>query len=94
LGHIKSTKKVIKEHYLHNILPIYSNESMGFALKKAWVIGYQRVMGYGFEIPTYQLGGSKILWGIGEYGLSGVWVKRVSTVVLEGVDEDAEGVWR
>ncbi|KAF8233262.1 hypothetical protein L208DRAFT_1267639, partial [Tricholoma matsutake] len=56
-------------------------KSMGFASKKVWVIGYQRVMGYGFEIPTYRLGGSKILWVMGEYGLSGVWVKRVSTVV-------------
>jgi hypothetical protein len=53
---------------------------MGFALKKVWVIGYQRVMGYGFEIPAYQLGGLKILWVMGEYGLPGVWVKRVSTV--------------
>jgi hypothetical protein len=73
---MKSTKKVTKVHYLHNILPIYGNESMGFALKKVWIIGYQRVMGYGFKIPAYRLGGSKILWGMGEYaGLPGVWVK-------------------
>ncbi|KAF8234462.1 hypothetical protein L208DRAFT_1261410, partial [Tricholoma matsutake] len=45
-----------------------------------WDGTFQRVMGYGFEIPAYRLGGSKILWVMGEYGLSGVWVKRVSTV--------------
>ena len=37
-------------------------------------MGYQRVMGYGFQITAYQLG------GMGEYGLSGLWVKRESTV--------------
>ena len=37
-------------------------------------------MGYGFQIPAYQLGESKILWGMREYGLPGVWVKRESTV--------------
>jgi hypothetical protein len=53
---------------------------MGFALKKLWVMGYQRVMGYGFQSTAYQLGGLKILWGMGEYGLSGLWVKRESTI--------------
>ncbi|KAF8231189.1 hypothetical protein L208DRAFT_1061442, partial [Tricholoma matsutake] len=37
-------------------------------------------MGYGFEFPAYQLGGSKILWVMGEYGLSELWVMRESTV--------------
>jgi hypothetical protein len=53
---------------------------MGFPSRGPWVIGYEGVMGYGFEIPAYQLGNSKILWGMGEYGVSGVWVRRVSTV--------------
>ncbi|KAF8239650.1 hypothetical protein L208DRAFT_1236098 [Tricholoma matsutake] len=44
-----------------------------------WVL---ESMGYGFHFPTYQLGSSKILWGMGEYGLPGVWVKRVSTVLV------------
>jgi len=39
-------------------------------------------MGYGFEFPAYQLGGSKIVWVTGEYGLSGLWVMRELTVVL------------
>ncbi|KAF8239951.1 hypothetical protein L208DRAFT_1556233 [Tricholoma matsutake] len=68
---MKSTKKVTKVHHLHNILPIYSNKSMGFALKKVWVIGYQRVMGYGFEIldrKSYELWESM---GYQGYGLRG-----------------------
>jgi hypothetical protein len=45
-----------------------------------WVL---ESMGYGFHFPAYRLGSSKILWGMGEYGLPGVWVKRVSTVYME-----------
>jgi hypothetical protein len=37
-------------------------------------------MGYGFKFPAYQLGGSEILWVMGEYGLSELWVMRESTV--------------
>jgi hypothetical protein len=55
---------------------------MGFCSKMLWGIGYGRVMGYGCEIPANQVGNSKILWGMREYGVSGVWVKRVTTVVL------------
>ncbi|KAF8223468.1 hypothetical protein L208DRAFT_1316665 [Tricholoma matsutake] len=44
-----------------------------------WVL---ESMSYGFHFPAYQLGSSKILWGMREYGLPGVWVKRVSTVQL------------
>ena len=39
-------------------------------------------MGYGFKFPAFQLGGSKDLWVIGKYGLSGLWVMRESTVFL------------
>ena len=43
-------------------------------------------MGYGLPqdhglCPLYQLGNGEILWVIKGYGLSEVWVKRVSTVV-------------
>jgi hypothetical protein len=46
----------------------------GFCLKKG--------MGYGFKSPAYQLGGSKNVWVTREYGLSGLWVMRDSTVVV------------
>ena len=46
-------------------------------------MGYQRVMGYGSKSPAYQLGGLKNLWVLREYGLSGLWVKRASTVFDE-----------
>jgi hypothetical protein len=41
-------------------------------------------MGYGvcLQIPAFQLRNLKILWVIIEYGLSGVWVRRVSTVLV------------
>jgi len=42
-------------------------------------MGYQRVMGYGPNFPVNQLGGSKFLWVFIEYGLLGIWVRRVST---------------
>jgi len=37
-------------------------------------------MGYCLVFPAYQVGGSKKLWGIMYYGLSGLWNKRASTV--------------
>ena len=43
-------------------------------------------MGLGYEIPANQLGGSKILWVFAGYGLSQVWVKTGSTVVLIGIN--------
>jgi hypothetical protein len=51
---------------------------------KLWVMGYKRVMGYGPKSPAYQLGNFKNLWGIREYGLSELWVKRASTVAGRG----------
>ena len=41
-------------------------------------------MGYGFDFPAYQIGGHKIVWDFGGYGLVRVWVKAVTTV-LENV---------
>jgi hypothetical protein len=38
-------------------------------------------MGYGPEIPANQVGGSKNLWIIIDYGLSGLWVRRELTVL-------------
>jgi hypothetical protein len=46
---MKSTKKVTKVHYLHDILPIYSNESMGFALKG---MGYWVSESYGLWVQN------------------------------------------
>ena len=39
-------------------------------------------MGYEPNFPANQLGGQKFLWVIVEYGLSGIWVRRESTVVI------------
>jgi hypothetical protein len=50
--------------------------------KRVWVIGYQRLMGYGLKFPAHQLGGSKKPWDFGVYGLPCVWVKVGSTVIL------------
>ena len=52
----------------------------GFCLKKGMGYGVSGSMGYGFKSPAYQLGGSKILWVMGEYGLSELWVMRELTV--------------
>ena len=41
---------------------------------------YPLAMGYGLQIPAHQLGGPKWVWDFRSYGLSGAWVKRVSTV--------------
>ena len=32
---------------------------MGFARQGLWVMGYCGLMGYGLQIPAYQLGGTK-----------------------------------
>src|SRR6266702_3720033 len=55
--------------------------TMGFAGEGLWGMGYDGLMGYGTQIPAYQLGGLTFLWGIGGYGLSTLWLKRGSTVV-------------
>ena len=45
-------------------------------------MGYRGCMAYGMHFPANQLGGPKKVWSIREYGLSGLWVKRESTVLL------------
>jgi hypothetical protein len=45
--------------------------------------GVSESMGYGSKFPANQLGILEIPWGIREYGLPGVWVKRGSTVVYK-----------
>src|SRR6266702_3793357 len=55
--------------------------TMGFAGEGLWGMGYDGLMGYGMQIPAYQLGGLTSLWGIRGYGLSMLWVKRGSTVL-------------
>ena len=54
---------------------------MRFAHQGLWAMGYHRLMGYGVQIPTHQLGGPKMAWDLRGYGLSEAWVKRVSTVI-------------
>jgi len=54
----------------------------GFCLENAMGYGISESMGYGLEFPAYRHGSSKILWGMREYGLSGVWVIRVLTVTV------------
>ena len=39
-------------------------------------------MGYDMQIPAHQLGGPKKVWGMRDYGLSGLCVMRESTVVM------------
>jgi hypothetical protein len=39
-------------------------------------------MGYGYEITANQVGKSKNLWPIREYGVYLVYVRRESTVVI------------
>ena len=53
---------------------------MGFALGGVWVMGYHGCMGYGLHFSANQLGRPKKVWGIREYGLPRLWVKRESTV--------------
>jgi len=60
---------------------------MEFFPKWVWPMGYPKVMGFGVDLLGNRLGNSKHLWGIGRYGLSGVWVKRVTTGVDFGLNQ-------
>ena len=42
---------------------------MGFGLPMLWVMGYEDIMDYGPNFPANQVGNSKKLWVIREYGL-------------------------
>jgi hypothetical protein len=44
-------------------------------------MGYDECMGYGPCFPAYQVGNTKWLWGIMEYGFSELWFIRESTVL-------------
>ncbi len=44
---------------------------MGFAGEGLWGMGYDGLMGYGTQIPAYQLGGLTLLWGIGGFAVMG-----------------------
>ncbi|RDX51204.1 hypothetical protein OH76DRAFT_357913, partial [Lentinus brumalis] len=61
----------------HHLCPIREQSLWDFARVSygLWGIGGLWVS------PLHQLGNGKILWGFRGYGLSGAWVKRVSTVV-------------
>ena len=54
---------------------------MGFWLWMVWDMEYQKCMGYRLKFPTNQVGNWKIIWGIRDYGLSELWVKRASAVL-------------
>ena len=58
-------------------------------------MGYSGLMGYGMQIPAHQLGGPIVLWVIRGYGLSQVWVKRSSTVLifLAGMRTNSQGFY-
>ncbi|KAF8263689.1 hypothetical protein EI94DRAFT_1518896, partial [Lactarius quietus] len=45
-----------------------------------WVMGYGTSMGYESQIPASILETSKILWVKRDYGVTGLWVRRASTV--------------
>lgn len=50
--------------------------------KRVWGMGCSRVMGFWLDFPAHQVGSWGFLWGLGMYGLWGVWVMRESTVSL------------
>ena len=54
---------------------------MGFLPKGVWIMDYCGFMGYGTHFSANQLGGPKKVWGIREYGLLELWVKRELTVI-------------
>ena len=60
---------------------------MAFGRGGVWVMGYRGPMGFFIKIPAHRVGGPEKLWGIGGYGLSGVWVMGVSTVVKQEPQE-------
>ena len=53
---------------------------MGFLPKGVWIMDYCGFMGYDIHFSANQLGGPKKVWGIREYGLLELWVKRELTV--------------
>jgi hypothetical protein len=52
-----------------------------FAHQKGYGYGLCGLMGYGMKFPANQVGGQLLAMGYRGYGLSGVWVKRGSTVI-------------
>ena len=56
---------------------------MGFLPKGVWIMDYCGFMGYGIHFFANQLGGLKKVWGIREYGLLELWVKRELTVLSD-----------
>jgi hypothetical protein len=65
----------------------YTSKLYGFYVMKDMGYGVSESYGYGSKSPAYQLGSLKNLWGIREYGLSGLWDKKASTVLLFSGDE-------
>ena len=55
---------------------------MGFLPKGVWIMDYCGFMGYDIHFSANQLGGPKKVWGIREYGLLELWVKKELTVYV------------
>ncbi|KAF8228014.1 hypothetical protein L208DRAFT_1293749, partial [Tricholoma matsutake] len=70
---------LLKQANTHNL----SNKSTVLGKSQVWIMGYQRLMGYGVEFPAHRLGGPKKVCDFGVYGLSKVWVKTGSTVQFQ-----------
>ena len=47
-------------------------------------MGFHSFMGYGLKFPTHRVSGPKNVWEIRGYGLYPLWVKRDSTVAVDG----------
>jgi hypothetical protein len=45
-----------------------------------------------WDFSAYQVGNSRFVWGKREYGVSGLWVKRASTVIVIGLSCRQEAV--
>ena len=77
-------KKSVNFDYFHwsvlHILRPVTEICMGFVPQRVWVIGYEGFMGFFSAYPAYQVGDKKSVWDLRDYGLSGPWVKRASTV--------------
>jgi len=82
--------------YLVVYMQMYQNiliKMYGFCLENAMGYGISESMGYGLEFPAYRHGSSKILWGMREYGLSGVQVITADTQLFEQVSKSVLNLW-
>lgn len=62
------------ECYISMVSIYFGHNSMGYATET-------RGMGGVWVMPANEVGKGQNVWGVGVYGLRGVWVKRGSSVV-------------